>query len=161
MVVGRSCESCRLKLLHSSVVHASGGSSDPVQLQSAGRSSCVYARHRCRLWKFQQFTFVRRLGVLFGRNAWFDSDYRLCNSLLVLSDVLTHFLRERGTRILKSICPAFWLPVVWRSMHSRRFEVIARRNLDTTFMSPCIWQSFVRRQCVFGEEFLGVDDSQL
>ena len=43
---GRSCEHAA-QTLAVLVVHASGGAS---QQQSATRSSCVYALHRCRLW---------------------------------------------------------------------------------------------------------------
>ena len=46
---GRSCDHAAQAFVVL-VVRASGGDSDPVQLQSVGRSGCVYAPHRCSLW---------------------------------------------------------------------------------------------------------------
>ena len=71
--------------------------------------------------KFQQFTFVGRLRVHFGRNACFDSGYMLCYSFQVLLDVLAHLPREGDARILTSICPALRCRGV-ESVHSRCFS---------------------------------------
>ena len=82
----------------------------------------------------------RRSWVLFLRNAWFDSGYMVCDSSLgAFGRASRIFYVEVETRILKSMLSCSPRRGS-RSVHSRCFsciaEVVAHKNLHTTFMSP-------------------------
>ena len=81
----------------------------------------------------------------------------------VLLNVLTLLLRDGGTSdpevefVLLS-----WRLVVWRSVHSRCSEVLARGNLETTFMSLLASGSHLFAVRAFTQKsFFGLDDSLL